>query len=325
MSDKVFNCPILFLIFNRPDTTQKVFNQIKKIKPKKLYIASDGPRQNNPDDIEKCKETIEIIDQIDWDCDIETLLREENLGCKKAISSAITWFFENEESGIILEDDCVPIDSFFWFCQELLDKYKYDEKVMMISGLNYFNNKLEMKESYFFSNYVIIWGWATWRRAWKKYNINMDGWIEFDNKKYLSYIYNNRKFEKWLYSLFKVAYENKVDAWGIQWYFSILINDGLCIVPKYNLVTNIGVEGAHVSEKSKIHFMPTKPLNVNGIIHPKLILLDYKYNNMLVNKVVQGFPNPKIRKLKDLFIRITRIPNKLKKLLINKQKNINFL
>ena len=128
-----FNTPVLFIIFNRPDPTFKVFEEIRKAKPLKLYIAADGPRNHKPGDKEKCEKTRQVINLIDWDCQIRTLLRENNLGCKIAPSSAITWFFENEEAGIILEDDCLPNQSFFLFCQELLYKYKDNNKIMHIS------------------------------------------------------------------------------------------------------------------------------------------------------------------------------------------------
>lgn len=312
--EKNFNIPILFLIFNRPNTTQIVFNEIKKIKPIKLYIAADGPRSDNINDKKLCEETKEIIGQINWECDTHTLFREKNLGCKNAVSSALSWFFENEEMGIILEDDCLPTISFFWFCKELLIKYKDDNRIMMISGMNYFNNMIEMDQSYFFSNYTIVWGWASWRRAWKLYEINMKGWKYFYDNKYINYIYNNKKFIRFALSMFKNTYEKRIDTWDIQWYFSTLINNGLSIIPKYNLVTNIGIEGTHVNEKSKVHFMPTKAINYNNIIHPKFIILDYKYNNLLINKIANGLPNYKTRKIKIFFIRIFRIPKKIFKI-----------
>jgi len=309
MNKNNFKTPILFLIFNRPDTTQIVFNEIKKIKPSKLYVAADGPRQDNENDKINCLEVRNIIEQqIDWDCEVKKLFREKNLGCKIAVSSAINWFFENEEMGIILEDDCLPDKSFFYFCEELLNKYKNDERVMMISGLNYFNNKLEIEESYFFANYPIIWGWASWRRAWEKYKINMDNWEEFYRKDYLNYIYNNKRFVKFVQSLFDATIKNIIDTWDIQWYYSILINNGLCIIPKYNLVMNIGVTGTHVTEKSKVHYMPIKEIDIHNIIHPKLVLLDYKYNKMLINKIVAGLPKSKF---KNFLIRIPRIPRKI--------------
>ena len=133
MSDIKIYTPVLFLIFNRPDTTRQVFNEIRKAQPAQLFVAADGPRKDRDSDFELCKKTREIVRQVDWDCEVFTRFQEENLGCKRAVSSAIDWFFSNVEEGIILEDDCVPDQSFFPFCQELLEKYRHDERIMMIS------------------------------------------------------------------------------------------------------------------------------------------------------------------------------------------------
>jgi len=183
---KPLTTPVLFMIFNRPDTTQKVLEAIRKVKPTKLYIAADGPRPNVKADIEKCKEARAIASGVDWDCTVTKLFREENFGCGKGPSSAMTWFFEQEEEGIILEDDCVPSSSFFFFCADLLERYRYDTRVMQIGGTNFENEKVRGKEySYFFSNMIYIWGWATWKRAWKLYDYEMGYYNEITKKKYL--------------------------------------------------------------------------------------------------------------------------------------------
>ena len=135
--EKELTSRILFLIFNRPDTTQRVFNEIRRVKPTKLFVAADGPRKNKEGETERCQAARDIINQVDWDCDLHKLFRDKNLGCKMAVSSAINWFFENVEEGIILEDDCLPHPTFFRFCQELLGKYRDDERVMVISGDNF--------------------------------------------------------------------------------------------------------------------------------------------------------------------------------------------
>lgn len=316
----MFDIPILLIVFNRPDNAQKVFDEIKEIKPSKLYIAADGPRTGNINDQKFCEETRKIIGQINWECDTQTLFREKNLGCKIAVSSAVSWFFENEEMGIILEDDCLPTNSFFGFCEGLLIKYRDDNRIMMISGMNYFNNMVEMDQTYFFSNYTIVWGWASWRRAWQLYEINMKDWQYFYENKYINYIYNNKKFIKFAISMLKNTYEKRINTWDIQWYFSTLINNGLSIIPKYNLVTNIGIEGTHVTEKNNTHFMPTRTIDVGKIIHPKFIMLDYKYNDLLINEIANSIPNYKVRKIKTFFIRFSRIPKKLLKIFKNIKK-----
>ena len=175
----MLNTPILFLIFNRPEITARVFQEIRKAKPKQIYIAADGPRIDHPDDTALCNKTRQICDSIDWDCEVKTLFREENLGCQLAVSNAIDWFFKHESEGIILEDDCLPSQSFFHFCAELLDFYRDDEEIMCISGNNFQQGRGDDEESYYFSRYPHCWGWATWRRAWNKYDHDMSRWKEF--------------------------------------------------------------------------------------------------------------------------------------------------
>lgn len=161
---------VLLLIFNRPETTRRVFDQIRAQQPPRLYIAADGARPNRPEEAARCAETRAISTQVDWDCELHLLYRDQNLGCRRAVSEAITWFFEHEEAGIILEDDCLPADSFFYFCDALLEKYRHDERIHAITGTNLQMGKQWGEASYYFSRYTNIWGWASWRRVWKEYD-----------------------------------------------------------------------------------------------------------------------------------------------------------
>ena len=170
------NTPVLFLIFNRPETTEIVFSVIRKAEPPRLYVAADGPRPDYPNDAESCEIVRAIATDVNWDCKVKTLFRDQNLGCKLAASKAIDWFFEQELEGIILEDDCLPDQSFFWFCQELLGKYRDDTRIMHIGGTNFQFGKERTKYSYYFSRYAHVWGWASWRRAWKFYDVEMKNW-----------------------------------------------------------------------------------------------------------------------------------------------------
>lgn len=170
--------PVLFLVFNRPESTKRVFEQIRKGKPDQLFIAADGPRKDKVYEQELCRQTREIL-LIDWDCDLKTLYREENLGCGKAVFSAIDWFFSHVSQGIILEDDCLPQADFFRFCDETLDKYVDNDQILEISGTNLQGGTVIGDGSYYFSRYGGIWGWATWSRAWNKYDFNMTGLDEF--------------------------------------------------------------------------------------------------------------------------------------------------
>ncbi len=230
--------PILFLVFNRPDTTQKVFEKIKEAKPKYLFIAADGPRENNENDTVNCKKVREIVSEINWDCEVKTLFREKNLGCKIAVSSAITWFFENVEQGIILEDDTLPDISFFYFCQDMLNKYKDDYQLMHVNGSNFHPKREEVSNRYFFSHLFNIWGWATWRRAWKLYDIEMNGyeWLKRSNEFDKIFPENYKKFIPMLDSV----YNNLNNTWDCQWALTCHLNIALSIQPMTNLIKNIG-------------------------------------------------------------------------------------
>ncbi|WP_317189876.1 hypothetical protein [Mycobacterium avium] len=170
--------PIIFMIFNRPDTTRKVFERIRAAKPEKLLVIADGPRASRPGEAEKCAATRAIIDEVDWDCEIERDFADTNMGTCPRISSGITRAFELVDKAVILEDDCVPSPSFFEYCADLLDRYENDERVMMISGNNHLFGHADITDSYYFSRYPHVWGWATWKRAWAKYDVKMTHWPE---------------------------------------------------------------------------------------------------------------------------------------------------
>ncbi len=237
---KEITTPVLFIIFNRLDTANRVMENIRKARPKKLYIASDGPRadvKNESEVVQHVRDS--ILKQIDWPCDVKTLFQTQNLGCKKSVSSAINWFFENVEEGIILEDDCVPDISFFEFCQELLEKYRFDEKIGAISGAKIEKNVVD-DEDYFLSKVPRIWGWATWRRAWKKYDITMNAWPEFKKQNKIAQIWEPKKYQKYWNDVFDRTFRAEIGTWDYQLVFSFFENNLMCICPKVNLVSNIG-------------------------------------------------------------------------------------
>lgn len=295
--------PVLFLIFNRPDTTQQVFNEIRKAQPKQLFVAADGPREDRPDDIENCKKVREIIQQIDWDCNVSTLLREGNLGCKKAISSAIDWFFSQVDEGIILEDDCVPDQSFFPFCQELLERYRNDERIMVISGNNFLFGEKNIEDSYFFSRYPLIWGWATWRRAWNNYDVDMKLWPKFKQNNRIKDILQDTIQEKYWADIFDITYSGNIDTWDYQWTFCCWIQNGLSVIPQVNLVKNIGFDenASHTKKISKRANIPFHAIQ-RPLKYPHFIVRDADADRILQKYV---FQNPSlfskiIRKILDL-------------------------
>ncbi len=266
----MFNTPILFLIFNRKDTTEKVFKRIREIKPKYLFIAADGPRANKDGENEKCKQTRNIVSQIDWDCDVKTLFRDKNLGCKIAVSSAITWFFSHVEQGIILEDDCLPHASFFKYCETLLNRYKNDEDVMHIGGNNFsYKNNWFKKEQYYFSAYSLIWGWATWRRAWNKYDINLtESDFLLKSSKIEKYLKTSVEINYWRDHFDKVKYYN-LSTWDYSWQYTIWQNNGLTVLPFKNMVENIGFGDDATHTTSDGLYNPVENLKLRKLVIKK--------------------------------------------------------
>jgi hypothetical protein len=297
----MLNTPVLFIIFNRPDYTKKVFAQIRKVKPTQLFIAADGPRANHPNDVKLCLQTREIIEKIDWDCDVKTLFRDENLGCAKGVSGAITWFFEHVEEGIILEDDCVPNLSFFTFCTLMLEKYRNTEGVMSISGSNYlFEKEIKSNNSYYFSAHCAIWGWATWKRAWVKISLNIEGWEDIEPviaKRIL-----NVDFRKNLMTMFEKVSNGTLDSWATPWCYHFHIFKGKTVTPSVNLITNIGEKGVHYNgfkspllNMKQISFdcsnikMPSSEnidfdkdaITFKNLLNPQKRIIDRLYNKIL--------------------------------------------
>ncbi|MCX5700307.1 MAG: glycosyltransferase family 2 protein [Candidatus Omnitrophica bacterium] len=270
--------PVLFLIYNRPQLTRFVFDAIRKARPEKLFIAADGPNEVKADDYRKCNDARDVINQVDWDCEISTLISNDHLGCKLGPSHAINWFFDNVEEGIILEDDCFCQQTFFRFCEELLEFYRQDKRIMSISGCNHQFGRLRIKYSYYFSRYRHTWGWATWRRAWQFFDVNMSLWPEMKNRKWLSEILKDAKAEKYWINVFDQVYQNKIDGWDAQWTFACWLQNSLAILPNVNLVSNIGfTEDATHTKDSSSRFANVKiqPM-VFPLSHPPSVIQNYK-------------------------------------------------
>ncbi|PSL48332.1 hypothetical protein CLV51_1021199 [Chitinophaga niastensis] len=280
--------PILFIIFNRPDVTRQVFEKIKAVKPARLYIAADGPRKGHATDARRCEEARAAVAGIDWECTVKTLFREENKGCKLAVSGAISWFFEQEEEGIILEDDCVPNNSFFYFCDTMLNKYRHDTRIRNITGNNLQHGKTWGTGSYYFSQLSNIWGWASWRRVWKEYDVTMSKYTEEDVVAQLPKICDDRFFVlEWL-GFFKNVKAGKIDTWDYQLQFNTFFENGLCVTPNVNLVSNIGfgVDATHTI-LSDAHNANLPVAELGEITHPHIMLpekaADYYFLNSEFN------------------------------------------
>lgn len=305
------NIPILFIIFNRPDVALQSFEQIAKIRPSKLYIASDGPREGRVGETELVEKTRDgVLKRIDWDCDVKTLFQNSNLGCGKGVFTAVNWLFQYEEFGIILEDDCVITESFYPFICEMLNRYKDDTRIGMIAGTNPIS-KFACQTSYFFSRFKSCWGWATWRRAWNNMDIDME-WRKCDIS---SVLYNSgyagRDSGKWKYQL-KCIDNDYVSAWDWQWFFSLASQNQLCIYPSKNLVTNIGtgLDATHapVYDFSFKSYTLEWPLS-----HPKYVMPTiqferymYKSGNSLFTRIMRYIPHSIKEKVK---IYIKRLKN----------------
>jgi tetratricopeptide (TPR) repeat protein len=265
--------PVVFIIFNRPETTEKVFEQIRLAKPPKLLVVADGPRPGKPGEAEKCKAAREIVKHIDWECEILTNYSDLNLGCKRRVSTGLDWVFNTVEEAIILEDDCLPDPTFFRFCEELLEKYRDDSRIAQISGDNLLFGRDHDDYSYYFSRYFHLWGWATWRRAWKHYDVNMTFWPEIRDKRWLQDQLGNRESLLFWERVFENTYQGKIDSWDFQWVFSCWIQGVLSIAPSQNLVRNIGfgADATHTHIQTKYSNMETKEISF-PLIHPRYMI-----------------------------------------------------
>jgi hypothetical protein len=271
-----FDTPIAFLIFNRPDTTESVFREIARARPKRLLVVADGARADKPGEAEKCAAARAVIERVDWDCEVLKNYSDVNLGCRRRISSGLDWVFDTVEEAVILEDDCLPSPSFFPFCAELLARYRDDSRVMQICGSNFLKGWRRDEYSYYFSNYGPIWGWASWRRAWKLYDVEMKLWPEFREKRLLEDFCLSPEEVEQRRKIYDMVFSGEMDTWDLQWGFSKLVNSGLSITPNANLISNIGFGAGATHTSSENH--PFAALKVEELAfplsHPAFVLRD---------------------------------------------------
>jgi hypothetical protein len=281
MSDWQLKTPVVFLVFNRPDAAARVFEEIRRARPPVLLVVADGPRADRPGESEKCQQVRAIIDRVDWPCEVLRNYSDVNLGCKIRVSSGLDWAFELVEEAIILEDDCLPHPDFFPFCEKLLDYYRFDSRIMMICGTNYLLVAENIAESYFFSNYYPIWGWATWCRAWKLYDVKIKAWSDFKKRNQLYWIFSHRNIALYYDNMFDLIY-NGFDTWDIQWWFTCIFHHGLAIVPKTNLISNLGEIGTHTATQKDLYTnMSTYPIDIKHIRHPRYVTPDIALNRLI--------------------------------------------
>jgi hypothetical protein len=282
--------PVAFLIFNRPETTAKVFEAIRMAKPPKLLVVADGPRPHRLDDLEKCHAARAIVDQVDWDCQVFQNYSDINLGCKTRVSSGLDWVFNLVDEAIILEDDCLPDITFFRFCEELLDRYRQDSRIMVISGNNFQKDKRATEDSYYFSCYPLSWGWATWKRAWQYYDGEMKLWPKIQDEHYLlSILASHRSLRYWT-DIFQKTYTDQINTWDYPWALSCWLQNGLSILPDRNLVSNIGFvpEATHTSNQDHpLANLPTYPMDF-PLSHPACVIRNFEADEWTQSNVFQA-------------------------------------
>jgi len=266
--------PVLFLVFNRPKQTARVFDAIRAAEPPRLYVAADGPRPDRECEAAVCEEVLRIAMQVDWPCEVMSLVREKNLGCKYGPSSAITWFFDQEEQGIILEDDCLPHPDFFLFCDALLERYSDDERVAVVTGDNFQQGQRRGAAAYYFSRYNSCWGWASWRRAWKHYQGDLPFWKEWRGSSEWSETLPDPVERRYWARIFDRVSRDEIDAWDYPWKACVWHHGGLTATPNVNLVTNIGFGPDATHTKSTKDRDGTAVAPLGSITHPAEVALD---------------------------------------------------
>ncbi|KAF0185749.1 MAG: hemolytic protein hlpA-like protein [Nitrospirae bacterium] len=270
MPDFQLTTPVAFIIFNRPDTTEQVFAEIARAKPTKLLIVGDGPRASRQGEADKVAAARAIIRHVDWNCEVLTNFSDVNLGCKRRVSSGIDWVFERVEEAIILEDDCLPDPTFFRFCQELLERYRHDQRIGMISGDNFQFGRRRNSDCYYFSKYVHIWGWATWRDRWAgSYDVTMSKWPRIRDGGWLADMVGNEREARYWHKIFERVHRGGIDTWDYQWVFANWIEGRVSILPSVNMISNIGFDGnaTHTTGDSELANLPRVP-TIFPLAHP---------------------------------------------------------
>lgn len=249
--------PVLFLVFNRPERTHKVFQAIREARPPQLFVAADGPRPERLAEAERCAEARAIATAVDWPCEVLTLFRDSNLGCGRAVSDAISWFFTHVPEGIVLEDDCQPDPSFFGFCTALLQRYRADRRVFKIAGTNPLGYWPGFEgSSYIFSSYGYSWGWASWRDRWASFDLNLSDWPSFEHSSHARQYPFSRQRNRG----FRATRAGLIDTWDYQWHFAISRNHGLVAIPTVNLVRNIGFEPEATHTRNALSLYARNPV-----------------------------------------------------------------
>ena len=274
MTAFVLSKPVALVVFNRPELTRLVLNAVRSARPPKLLIIADGPRVHHETDASRCAATRAVLESVDWPCEVLREYSDVNLGCRRRVSSGIDWVFSVVDEAIILEDDCVPHPTFFRFCEELLERYRAEERVMTIGGTS-FHASPASAASYWFSRFPHVWGWATWRRAWRRYDVNIGRWPDVRHADELRHVIPwLRDRGRWTSTLDRL-HRGEIDTWDYQWAFAIWLHGGLSIVPEVNLVSNVGFgdDATHTTVSSNLAARPAEALPF-PLRHPFMLQAD---------------------------------------------------
>ncbi len=293
--------PVLLIAWRRPHTLRQVINAMRPVAPTRLFVACDGPNPNRPGEAEKVAATRDLIEQeIDWPCQIERLYSDVNQGCSIGPIRAISWFFDQVEEGIILEDDCVPHPDFFSYCQTLLERYRFDTRVWCVSGNNFQKGQWRGDGSYYFGRIPLIWGWATWSRCWQHYDRDLGNWPLFRDSGFLNTVFDDPVERSYWRNIWQRTYEKKVliTWWDYQWTFACVVNGGLTALPNRNLVRNVGFgdDATHTTGKG---VDTTIGYGIDPHLHPSFLLRDSAADSYTFNQHFGGkwlrFPRSVIR------------------------------
>ena len=304
---------IAYIIFNRPRHTRETFEAIRAQRPAKLFIIADGPRPSHSTDAERCQAVRDLVSHIDWPCEVQRNYAEQNLGLKRRISSGLNWVFTHVESAIILEDDCLPHPDFFGFCQNLLERYKDDERIWVVTGNNFQNGKKRGDASYYFSKFGHVWGWAPWRRAWQHYDGDIAFWPEWKQSADWRQKMPDPFEQRYWIDILDRMYQHKIDTWDYPWLACMWYHGALTATPKVNLVTNIGIgpDGTHTLALEDQPGTPVAPLG--QLMHPTKIEQNLVADQYIFDYLLEGrnqkFPRKYLafpRRVKNKLVRVLK-------------------
>lgn len=284
--------PVALAIFNRPQQLREVFDAVRRAQPRRLFVIADGPREDRPGEKDLCAQARAITEQVDWDCRVERNYAQTNMGCGRRLSSGYDWLFSQVDRAIIIEDDCVADPSFFPFCEQMLERYADDERVMHITGRSIYADPPPRPYSYYFSHQLDCWGWATWARAWKHYDFNISLWPQVRDERWLKGLLRDPRAVRFFMQLFDRIHGDIATwtTWAHQWNFACFAQHGLAIRSYNNLVKYVGFDDAthaYMWGDDKEADLPVKPLEF-PLKHPPCPMMDPEADELNYDRIFSG-------------------------------------